>query len=497
MYDAMPRAIERARNDMNKNVDNDAPYWVKCTANPVACAHKEQLETWQLDIGRGLRAMVDSSESLGERIMAGESGDGIGAMTGWAKEWLPKMYGAHAVGEGAAELAQLAELMQWLDEIIPIDEMIKQEVERFLQGQFPQMFELYDAAKNPSTYMDNIFPANTKAQVTHEMGVAPGGHTLNWRAFAPLYNTVVLSKLALLDASGLNELARRAGIAPIVPATDDVNIMLGVFKSMTQSYQWTGEVREATTTFGICGPETGDPLPKTAQCGHAYRRAGTPNTLAGLTTKLPGRGAAATPNTQIPPSVLAGSGFVLYGNEQAREKIFGVIFKGFGPGPGTTDATQVIAELPAMLPGSRESRQALRVVTDRTEYLRELVAVMRDKVAGATPAAGARLAGVPSRGAAAPQASINWGERCCAKDIAELRAALAQLQMSGARLQNPAILARLGRRPTATQLGARAAQIDRALGAFTNARDAASAARALDLIGRAIDAMAAVAVGTQ
>src|SRR6185436_14037149 len=100
-------AIEKARSQMNANINNDAPYWAKCAANPIPCARKEQMETWRLDINRGLRAMVDSSESLGDRLMAGEAGEGLGAMTGWAKEWLPKIYGLHAVGESAKAMQEL------------------------------------------------------------------------------------------------------------------------------------------------------------------------------------------------------------------------------------------------------------------------------------------------------------------------------------------------------------------------------------------------------
>jgi hypothetical protein len=74
IYDALPKAIDRAKSHMNDNVHNDAPYWVKCTANPVWCARKEQAEVWRRDIDRGLRAIVDSSESLGEHLMAHNAG---------------------------------------------------------------------------------------------------------------------------------------------------------------------------------------------------------------------------------------------------------------------------------------------------------------------------------------------------------------------------------------------------------------------------------------
>jgi len=100
IYDRLEPLIERARDEMNKNIRDDAPYWMKCAANPVPCAKKEQMETWRLDINRGFRALVDSSESLGERLMKGETGEGRAAMTGWMVEWIPKMFGAHAASIG-------------------------------------------------------------------------------------------------------------------------------------------------------------------------------------------------------------------------------------------------------------------------------------------------------------------------------------------------------------------------------------------------------------
>ena len=104
IHDWLDPLIKRAKETMDENIDNDAPYWAKCALHPVACAKKEQMETWQRDIRRGFRAMVDSSESLGEYLMAGEGLGSASAITGWMVEWIPKMFGAHAIGEGAAAL---------------------------------------------------------------------------------------------------------------------------------------------------------------------------------------------------------------------------------------------------------------------------------------------------------------------------------------------------------------------------------------------------------
>ncbi|MEO7822411.1 MAG: zinc dependent phospholipase C family protein, partial [Gemmatimonadaceae bacterium] len=77
IYDWLGPQIQKARQQMNNNIRNDAPYWMKCSVNPVSCAKKEQMESWQLDIDRGLRALVDSSQTLGEKMMDGKTTEGI------------------------------------------------------------------------------------------------------------------------------------------------------------------------------------------------------------------------------------------------------------------------------------------------------------------------------------------------------------------------------------------------------------------------------------
>lgn len=491
IYDALEKPFSEAKADMNRNVDDDAPYWVKCTANPTACARMEYIDTWRKDIRRGLRAMVDSSESLGEALMDHDrgAGEGVGAMTGWAKEWLPKMYGAHAVGEGAAALSQF---MDWIDQYVPIDSMIQAEVEKVIKKEMPKLWALYQMADDPATYMEQpgFFPAGTKNRVLEEMGVEREGQLFNWRAFAPIYNSVILSKLALLDANGLNELARRAGVSgPIVPAVDGINVMLGVFRSMTHSYQWTGDTIEATTEFGICGPENGKLLPRTAVCGieHMQKRQGARS--LGRATR----------------------GFVLTSNDDVQKKIFEVVFKGFGVGPGETGRT--VAHFPGIhsrVPGITATRGTVRSATEHTAQMLETVANMRGKVGGVerpmqagsprpsvSTRAPARARGAPPRAAGAAATGGNWGQRCCAKDIAQIRAALVALHGLSPRLQQPAQMARLGRKASVTQIGARAAQANAALNAFAVARDAATATAALDNLSNHLTALAAVVAGTR
>ncbi|MEO7822273.1 MAG: hypothetical protein ABIS15_01605, partial [Gemmatimonadaceae bacterium] len=486
-----------------------------------SCAKKEQMESWQLDIDRGLRALVDSSQTLGEKMMDGKTTEGISVMTGWATEWVPKMFGAHVIGEGAGAMA---EFMDWASEPLEaLTEPVKAEVMKFLKQQVPYFYNLYQSVQNPSFYMDHVddlgvdgFPAGTKDSVNADMHIQPGPDSLlSWREFEPLYNSVILSKLALLDGEGLNELVKRAGVTDQLfspgPAT---NILLGVVRSMTQSYQWVGEVvdsKDSTigpTKHGICGPEHVPTLPQSAQCGIRQR-------------DYPGKGSTAdrvAVDAGDAKDLSPVGGFSLWGHLEAREKIFSVIFKGYGPGPGPTITAEVRDIAPAT-PGARDAWRAVRSVTEQIDRMRALVALMQEKVAGVIPPApvaarpqpspvptGIRVPGrtparpapaAPPKTAPAPvveaanvETVTNWGERCCAKNVAELRAALAVIQASSGKLGNRAALTQLRQPSAAGQIGARGAELNAAIDAFVNTRDAQSAASALARITAAIETLA-------
>lgn len=98
-------------------------------------------------------------------------------------------------------------------------------------------------------------------------------------------------------------------------------------------------------------------------------------------------------------------------------------------------------------------------------------------------------------GGVAPEVITNWGQRCCAKDIAELRAALNQMQRASQSLQGGA-LQQLGRRTTGGQIATLVGQLNAALDAFGNTRDATTAMAALANIRRQLDTLARTVTGT-
>jgi hypothetical protein len=169
-------------------------------------------------------------------------------------------------------------------------------------------------------------------------------------------------------------------------------------------------------------------------------------------------------------------------------------------------------------------------VTEHIERMREIVALIQPKIAGVEPPAAQTpepVAAPPPRAAPAPpqvptvigrgrrpaaqppaptappakpeppaaavaarvETVTSWGERCCSREIVELRSTLALIQTSSARVQNSAALRHLGR-PRARTLPARSARLATAIDIFANARDAESATVALTNISREVEALA-------
>ncbi|MFZ5446501.1 MAG: hypothetical protein ACOZQL_41320 [Myxococcota bacterium] len=77
--------------------------------------------------------------------------------------------------------------------------------------------------------------ADTAERVDREMGTRADGK-LNAAYFAPLVNAVVYSKLALLDAAGIAQLATEAGVAPTSIAVD--NLVVEAAASIDGNHQW-------------------------------------------------------------------------------------------------------------------------------------------------------------------------------------------------------------------------------------------------------------------
>jgi len=280
--------------------------------NPLGCLSKDYSIGWKKDIDRGLRALVEANQTMAIALMQNRPDQALGAFMDWQSVWVPKMFGVHVLGEINNFMQQIGE------ELAPITDAIRDQEIAWIGQVFPDVIKTFEKWTNPDTWMQSLFSSQVISHIANdELHVGPNG-LLNWQEFEPLYNTAILSKLILLDAKGLNELARRAGLSgPVYREADGVNIMLYVVKWMDANNQWEGTPYGVTFGTGF-GPQ-------------AY----TPTSPTGLLGQVP--------NVRVQPNAgsLQGgghSGFLFWSNEEARLKVFGHIFKGYGPGPGPTIA---------------------------------------------------------------------------------------------------------------------------------------------------------------
>ena len=433
IYDWLGPAIERAKKEME--LGNHLPYSANCARHPVICLRKEQMESWRLDIDRGLRALVMANEVLGEKMLDNHLGEGIDALSEWKTEWVPKMFGAHAIGESAKAMDEFMEWLAKWDPLAPINKAIREVAEAFLEHEFPREYQLFKQYSDPAGWLVQQLGPATAQQVIQDLHMRPGPDSLlDWREFEPLYNTVVVSKLVLLDGDGLNELVRRAGITrQLFPAGDAVNVMLGVTKMMDGNDNWNPDSVKFAMPYVPYGAAKGRDVALQARTD--------------IATSL-----------GMPRGV---SGFPLYADSEARDKIWSRIFKGYGAGPGMTVLVDAAVLAPPRLPA--DGQRALAAVREQVERLHDALAVTEAK-SGDVP------------------------RSCCARDVAELRATRAALDSALSRVRAtptlPDIAGPAGNIVTEIQRTSRTLAV--ALDRFADAGDAAAATAALRDVSAAV-----------
>lgn len=84
--------------------------------------------------------------------------------------------------------------------------------------------------------MGDFYPAETRERADREMGVTGDSPSLDPTTFQPLYDTVALGKLTLLDEAGLDELGTLLGVGALHRGSRD-NIMFDCINSLDASNQ--------------------------------------------------------------------------------------------------------------------------------------------------------------------------------------------------------------------------------------------------------------------
>lgn len=242
------------------------------------------------------RANADTiANSVDKRIMLGEDPDAPGLMDPM-RDWLicygPVFLGVPAtVAEQGCATAigtilnvrtkldefesELAKVLSPLDKVIELKKKIQVEIERLQNrlldeailaglGEFDAIAktntaEFYEAlaTETTSSKLDAALSSdasgqnlptfdNASGRIIAEMKLNAQGQ-IDPEAFPAIYNSIVLSKLSLLDASGLNEIARQAGVTSSTYYSDGLygdrseqarNVLFGFLRSIDGNHQW-------------------------------------------------------------------------------------------------------------------------------------------------------------------------------------------------------------------------------------------------------------------
>jgi len=481
MYNWLGKSIDQTFNAVGR--DTSFSHCYSSTERFKNCQELFYMIGWRKDIDRGLRHLVDANKQLGDAILAGDVAPGIDALVDWTTDWLPKMYGLHALGEFDQAMGEFMDWWTSVNPTEPIDKIISkaimQEVEDFLAHNFSPQYAYFQMVMHPSQDLNQLFPADTAAMIRSDMHMGGGADSLvNWGQFDALYNTVVASKLVLLDGDGLNELARRAGLTtPLYGSGPGFNIMIGVMRSMDGDHQWD-TVGDHQHNYGL-----------------PFARPNAPKQVAGASSAVRGPQLAGSigrtnqPRTdcrgaQTPPEPLDSTGYAYFQAPGAREKIFQYIFRGWGP-PGaplppplSLPVVPVVRALPydALASDVDTLQRSASALLQRSKTLTQItplqLSVLQHPKQGVAPRAG----------------SI-----CCSAAVQTLRSALTDLQTDA---RHAGRVARRNGDASAVVIVARilteAGTVDAQTGAVLTTADAASAQEAAQQVSTSVTALASL-----
>lgn len=492
MHDWLGTAIDQTFARMN----HDTSY-VNCYVNnPSECFWLNYMIGWRKDIDRGLRHLVDASGELGSALVHEKTREGIEAESDWISIWVPKMFGAHAVGEVDAQMIAFGDWWAKVNPLARIDSIISHQIwieaDKFLREHLGPDYEFFKlVAGNPAYAVDSLFPAESLAMAKADMHIRTGRNAIGalrtvdslvaWQDFEALYNTVVASKLVLLNGAALDELARRAGIStPLFgPTATGANVMIGVMRSMDGDHQWD------STTIRADGKKFSYGLPFSRPMTYSKG------------TVLPGAGHAGPPVVQTgtigsacpnhysvaPEAGDTATGYALSQAPEAREKLFQRIFKGWGgPGPGSTPEAGSTPPAPARLAplgGSNSIDEAI----DSLRLTAQQLATRIDRVDNFGPAQLSRFSQNP-RGL-----RFTWGRAVAGPAVQQVRSAAADLESAlrrAARTSPPSS----GQGQRAAFMRTQLAKLDQQLEDVVDAPDRAAAQRAASVVRASVDALA-------
>jgi hypothetical protein len=242
---------------------HDRKWWA---IPPVGWATKPYFEAWRDDINEGLKAWVDVSTRVAYYLFIQSDLDTVWTIL---KNWFllhflsmigfPDIVGTiiKYVGDVTNWIRDLLENIPGLKELW---DTVKGWGESIVNWIFEKAFgftleELKDMFEDPEFYLtsstffeDAPYGMGTKNAIDDELSFALHSGSFDPLGFDVTYNTIMMSKLLLLDGAGLNQLLKENGVHPFYAKEEAMNyedlaypgmcVMRGFMKSLDADHQW-------------------------------------------------------------------------------------------------------------------------------------------------------------------------------------------------------------------------------------------------------------------
>lgn len=230
-------------NELDSSI-NDAYFF-----DPRVAAWKVQRAycvAWRNDIDEGITHWAATNELVADYAIAENWSGAKGALSDFASDHWVSMLGAPDVlGFTIGAVGEV------LDAMLPDALRAKMDELRTTFLVNPLCYRMTGLTwtqieyvnKYPERWLDGtntwdgekMFPAGTRARIDADMGnFASELKSPSESTFQPFYNTVVMSKLALIGRYGVNDLLQKAGSSERISG----EYMLGWLKSLDGSYSW-------------------------------------------------------------------------------------------------------------------------------------------------------------------------------------------------------------------------------------------------------------------
>jgi hypothetical protein len=221
---------------------------------------------WRNSINDGLEAWVGVSTQVAyDLFISGDTDAANRALSKWFDDYFLKMLGTPKWVTAIIDLvSEVKDAIDWINNHVlqPFRDLYDSAKDAVVNWLFNLVFgftldDLKDYLKNPGTYLDTPLFADapygqqTKEAIDSQFAFAMQSGSFNPWAFDPTYNTIMMSKLLLLDGAGLNKLLKDNGVTPLTPlyreeqgttwqslTHDGMCAMRGFMKSLDSDYQW-------------------------------------------------------------------------------------------------------------------------------------------------------------------------------------------------------------------------------------------------------------------